>query len=296
MRPYKIFSDSSCDTPTQLLEEHDITLIPFYVSFDKENYFKEIIEMPIATFYERLTSEQVFPKTSLPSVQDYIEFFKAELDKGNDVLCLCLSANFSGSYQSAVTAKNILEEDYNDSKIHIVNSISATSGQGLTLLQAVYMKESGFTIEETVAKLEELKNTSRIMFTVGTLEYLQKGGRIGKAASLAGTMLNLKPLIQLKDGELIPYGTIRGRNKSLDKVISMTKEYFNEINASYDDYDFCITTGTSIEEANKLKAMVEDLIGKTINYPIFTIGVTIGTNTGPDALGCCFIKKFNVIK
>ena len=88
------------------------------------------------------------------------------------------------------------------------------------------MRDAGYSLDETVKRLEQIRLSSRIMFTVGTLEYLQKGGRIGKVSSIAGTMLNLKPLIQLKDGELMPYGTIRGRNKSLDKALSMVSEYF----------------------------------------------------------------------
>lgn len=295
MNEYQIFCDSSCDTPEVLLNQHQITLIPFYVSFDQENYMKEIEEISIPDFYSRLTTEKIFPKTSLPSVQDYINHFKIALDLGKDVLCICLTSRFSGSYQSAVNAKRILEENYQDSKIIIVNSIQATSCEGLIVLQAAYMREAGYSIEKTEETLNMIKNTARIMFTVGTLEYLQKGGRIGKVSSLAGTMLNLKPLIQLKDGELIPYGTIRGRNKSLEKALLMVKDYFDETKERYEDYDFVVTTGTYFEEAEKFKNSLEDLIGKKITYPIFTIGVTIGTNTGPDAIGACFVKKFDCI-
>lgn len=295
MKDYQIFCDSSCDTPEVLLKQYQVNLIPFYVSFDQEHYMKEIEEISIPDFYTRLTSKKVFPKTSLPSVQDYINHFKPALDSGKDVLCICLSSVFSGSYQSAVNAKRILEEDYPDSNIIIINSIQATSCEGLIVLQAAYMQEAGYSIEKTAEILDTIKNTARIMFTVGTLEYLQKGGRIGKVSSLAGTMLNLKPLIQLKDGELIPYGTIRGRNKSLEKVLRMIKEHFEETQESYEDYDFVITTGTSFEEAEKFKTSLEELIGRKISYPVFTIGVTIGTNTGPDAIGACFVKKFDRI-
>lgn len=293
MKDYQIFSDSSCDTPTSLLEENGITLIPFYVSFNQENYYKENIDVTNAEFYEKLTTEKIFPKTSLPSVQDYINNFKAAIKEGKDVLCLCLSHNFSGSYQSAMNAKLILEEQYEDANIIVLDSILATAGQGMVLLQAAYMRKAGLTIEEAAAKVNEIKSTARIMFTVDTLEYLAKGGRIGKAASLAGTMLNLKPMIQLKDGELIPYSNVRGRKKSLEKILFMVEEYFNETGESYDDYDFCLANATTIDEATLVKERVESLINKTIDYPFFQIGVTIGTYTGPGAVGVCFIKKYN---
>ena len=290
---YQIFSDSSCDTPAELLEKYGITLVPFYVSFDQENYYKENIDVTNKEFYNRLTTERVFPKTSLPSVQDYINKFQAALKAKQDVLCICLTQKFSGSYQSAVNARNILTEQYPDSNIIIVDSIQATAGQGLVLLQAAYMKEAGYTIEENAKKLEEIKQTARIMFTVDTLEYLAKGGRIGKVASLAGTMLNLKPMIQLKDAELIPYSNVRGRKKALDKILFMVEEYFKENNESFKDYDFCLANSSKMEEYQLIKSKVEELIGKEILYSEFKIGVTIGTNTGPGALGVCFIKRYN---
>jgi DegV family protein with EDD domain len=291
MPDFQIFSDSSCDVPQVLLKDNNITLIPFYVSFDKENYLKENIEISNEKFYEVLMNQKVFPKTSLPSVQDYINKFELTIKNGQDVLCLCLTQKFSGSYQSAVNAKLILEEKYPDANIYIVDSIQATAGQGIVLLQAAYLKKEGFTIEETVKRIDEIKPTARIMFTVDTLEYLTKGGRVGKAASLAGTMLNLKPMIQLKDAELIPYSNVRGRKKSLQKVIDMTVEYFNEYNESYDDYDFCLANATSMEDTLYVQSQLENLIGRKITYPVFQIGVTIGTYTGPGALGICFVKK-----
>lgn len=293
MKEYQIFSDSSCDLPTQLLIEHNITLVPFYITFDTENYYKENIELTNEKFYGVLMNEKVFPKTSLPSVVDYMNCFETAILDNKDVLCLCLTDKFSGSYQSAVNAKNLLEEKYTDARIHILDSIQATGGQGIELLQIAYMKKDGYSLDECINKIEEIKTTARIMFTVDTLEYLTKGGRVGKVASLAGAMLNLKPMIQLKEGELVPYSNVRGRKKSLQKMVSMVEEYFSEINASYDDYDFGMCNATTIEETQLVQASLEELIGRKITYPVFQIGVTIGTYTGPGAIGICLIKKYN---
>jgi DegV family protein with EDD domain len=293
MNEYHIFSDSSCDVPQELLDVNHITLIPFYVTFDQENYYKENIEISNGQFYDVLLNKKVFPKTSLPSVQDYINHFEQSLEDGKDILCLCLTHKFSGSYQSAVNAKSILEEKYPNAKIYVIDSIQATAGQGIVLLQAAYMSQAGFTIEETVARLDEIKTTARIMFTVDTLEYLTKGGRVGKVASLAGTLLNIKPMIQLKDAELIPYSNVRGRKKALQKIIDMTAEYFTETGEKYVDYDFCMANATSMDETLYVQEQLEKLIGRKLSYPVFQIGVTIGTYTGPGAIGVCFIKKYN---
>ncbi|MGB8453471.1 MAG: DegV family protein [Anaerocolumna sp.] len=293
MRDYQIFSDSSCDTPEELLSIHNITLIPFYVTFNQENYFRENIEITNQRFYEVLLNQKVFPKTSLPSVQDYINYFEPVILGNKDVLCLCLTQKFSGSYQSAINAKLILEEKYPDAKINVIDSIQATGGQGILLIQAAYMKKAGLSLEETVNRINIIKTTARIMFTVDTLEYLAKGGRIGKVTSLAGTMLNLKPMIQLKDAELIPYSNVRGRKKALQKISDMTSEYFTETGESYEDYDFCVVNATTMEDICFVQSQLEELIGRKITYPVFQIGVTIGTYTGPGAVGVCFIRKYN---
>lgn len=292
MRNFQIFSDSSCDIPNDLIDKYKIHVIPYYVTFDQENYFKEHEEISNETFYQKLAT-RVFPKTSLPSVQDYMNAFQKAIDAGKDVLCFCLTAKFSGSYQSAVNAKLMLEEDYPDAKIVIIDSIQATAGEGLVVLQAAYMQEAGYSLEQLVEKMEQIKDTSRIMFTVDSLEYLQKGGRIGKVTSLAGTMLNLKPMIVLKEAELMPYSNIRGRKKALEKIVAMVAEYFEEHNESYEDYDFCMANATTLEETKMVQEKLEALIGRKLTYPVFQIGVTIGTYTGPGALGICFIKKFD---
>lgn len=293
MREYQIFSDSSCDLPEALIKKYKIELVPFYITFDQENYYKENVDITNEDFYKTLLCGNVFPKTSLPSVQDYINKFKAAIMEAKDVLCLCLTQKFSGSYQSAVNAKIILEEKYPEANIQIIDSIQATAGQGILLLQLARMKEAGYSIEKAVERFEEIKLTARIMFTVDTLEYLAKGGRIGKVTSLAGAMLNLKPLIQLKDAELIPYSNIRGRKKALDKLLYMVEEYFIETGETYEDYDFCMANATTIEETLVVKERIEALIGRTIPYDVFQIGVTIGTYTGPGAVGICFTKKYD---
>ncbi len=295
MKEYQIFSDSSCDLPELLVKEHGIKLIPFYVTFDQDNYYKENIEITNEEFYEKLSQKNTISTTSLPSVQDYMTEFKRSIKDGNDVICICLSHQLSGSYQSAVNAKDILEEQYPDARIYIIDSFQATAGQGLLLLQLAYMKEAGIPLEEAAEKLELLRTTSRIMFTVDNLTYLEKGRRIGKAAALAGTMLDLKPLIQLKDAELIPYSNIRGRAKSLEKILTMVEEYFIESNENPSNYDFCIANATTEEEAAHLRHEVENFIRRAIKYPIFQIGVTIGTYTGPGGIGICFIKKYNCL-
>lgn len=295
MRDYQIFADSSCDLPQSLLSKYNIKLIPFYVSFDHENYYKENVDISNEEFYKRLSEKGVFPSTSLPSVQDYLSQFRQTLKDGKDLICLCLTQKFSGSYQSAFNAGQILEEQFPDADIRIVDSIQATAGEGLLVLQAAYMKEAGYSLEELHERLLQLRSTARIMFTLDTLEYLKKGRRIGKVAALAGAMLDLKPLIQLKDTELIPYSNVRGRKKALDKILDMVREYFEEAHEDPSGYDFCIANATAMDDALYLQAKLEDYLGRKLSYPVFQIGVTIGSYIGPGGIGICFVKRYDRI-
>lgn len=290
---FRIFSDSACDLPENYINQYHITRIPFYVSFDQDIYRKEIEEISIPEFYDELVKGDIYPKTSLPSVDDYMIYFRQAIEAKEGVLCLCLTSKFSGSYQSACTAKDILLEKYPDASIRIINSILATGAQGLLVLQAVKMLESGLSLNESADKLEELKNTGHVIFTLGTLEYLMKGGRIGKAAALAGNLLNLKPIIQLLDGELVPIGKVRGHKKSMDRTVESIQEFFTKSGNDYKDYDFCIFTGNNFEDAEIFSTQLFNAIDYSTSHPIFTIGTTIGTYTGPDAVGACFLKRYD---
>ncbi len=296
MNVYQIFSDSSCDLPDSLINQYHIKLIPFYVSFDQDTYLKENIDITKEAFYEKLSSKTAHFVTSMPTVQDYIAAFKQSLKKGQDIICLCLSHKLSGSHQSALQAGLILEDQYPGSKILILDSIQATAGQGLLLLQLARMKEAGFTLPEISHKLELMKPTSRVMFSLDDLEYLAKGRRIGKAAALAGDVLETIPLLQLKGAELVPYSKARGRKQSLDQIFSMTEEYFKETGENPGEYEFAIADATTPEDALYLQKRVEKMTGQEMNYPIFRIGVTIGTYTGPGAIGICFVKKYSYLK
>lgn len=293
MGRFLICCDSSGDIPDKLVEQYGIRMIPFYVSFDKENYQKERVEISVESFYEKMNAEKIFPKTSLPSIEDYKAVFEETLKKGLDVLCICLSQKFSGSYQAAVNARNIVLEEHPEAKIAVIDSAWATSSEGLYILQAAKMQEAGYSFEDTVDKLEEIKTKGRIAFTVDVLDYLQEGGRIGKAAALAGKMLNVKPLILMKDGELIPYSNVRGRKKALEKIVEMTKEYFDETGENPRDYEFVMTQCEALEEALKVQEKVEEQLGIKMQYDPFLIGTTIGTYTGPKVVGICLIKKYN---
>ncbi len=293
MKNYKIISDTSCDVLPEYIEKYDIDLVPYNISFDKVNYKKEMVELMPDEFYAEVIARDMPATTSLPSVQDYLDKFIGYAEKGMGIICLTLSSILSGSHQSAVTAKNILLEDYPDIEIEVVDTTLATAGQALAVIECAKMREAGYSLSENVARLKELLPTARIEFTVGDLKFLQMGGRIGKASSIAGNVLNLKPILELKYGEVHSAGLARGKKKAFDKIIEATEKVFEERGDRYEDYDFITGYGATIEEVTKLTEMIENLIGRKIEYPLFRIGVTIGNYTGPFVWGVGFIKRFD---
>lgn len=291
----QIISDGSLDLPKELTEEKEIRVVPFYVSFDGETYKKEIEELDIRDFYQKMVENpQIFPKTSMPSVQDYYDVFEPLAKAGTPAICICITKKFSGSLQSAVTARDMILEDYQNAQITVIDSIMDTVLQGLYVLEACRLRDLGMEYSEIVEKLLQIRETGRIFFTVGSIDYLKHGGRIGKLAGLAGGVLKIKPLITLKEGEIFNSGITRNRVKSMERVRDLLKEYLDETNAKPGEYSFCIGFGYDCEEAVSFRDMLKDLVKERLSIDeigIYQIGATIGVHTGPYPIGVGILKR-----
>lgn len=292
---YRIVSDGDCDLDPVLVRERDITVVPFYVSFDDTTYQKEIVEIGIRDFYERMVSDPTtFPKSSMPSVQDYVDVFTPIVEAGEAIICMCITVKFSGSYQSAMTARDMVLEEHPDAQITVIDTTMDTVLQGIYVLEAAKLRDEGVPYEEAIARLEAVKETGRIFFTVGSIDYLQHGGRIGKVAGVAVSVLGIKPLITLKEGEIFSSGVARGRKKSLDKVIALLKDYLKERNATPETYTIVLGYGYDIEEAEKFRQLViSELASEFGTYQIdkYQIGAAIAVHTGPYPLGVGVLKR-----
>lgn len=294
---YQIITDGSCDLGTEIPRETGIRVVPFYVTFDGQNYKKEIEEIGVRTFYQEMVDHpNVFPKSSLPSVQDYAEAFEEYAKKGMDIICLCITTKFSGSYNSAKNAAEMLRESYPDIRIEVIDTTVNTVLQGILVLEAVRMKENGLTFEESIRQINRIKATGRIIFTVGNYEYLIHGGRIGKVMGIAASTLGIKPLIMLREGEIFPTGISRSRKRAKRKLIEQTREHFEKIKESPDNYEIVVGYGYDREEATEFR---DELLASMKTYSnkkdieIYQIGATIGVHTGPYPIGLGLIKKYD---
>ena len=284
-----LISDSSCDLSLSCLERYQIEIIPYYVSFDSEHYYKEITELSISDFYQRLRADKIFPKTSLPSINDYYERFKPHVEAGKSVICVTLSSHFSGSYNAAVNARELILENYPDATIEIINSLNATGGEGVLVLEIGRMIQNGMDFNTIIGLIPKLIESARIFFFVETLDYLEHGGRIGKASALLGTMLNVKPIIYLQDGLLFPNGKVRGTKKALAKILDITKDYVGD---KADQYHYLVAHADNEEYAKVIKEGLLDTLHITTLEDFCFIGTTIGVYTGPDVVGVCLIRKY----
>lgn len=296
---YQIISDGSCDLPEQLAKEKGVEVVPFYVSFDEKTYYKEIEEIPIRKFYDQMVEQEnvVFPKSSLPPIEDFITSFEKYVKQGIPIICICITVKFSGSYQAAMNARSILLETYPDAKIEVIDSMMDTVLQGMYVLEAVKLRERGVPYEEAVRRLIEIRETGRIFFTVGNVDYLKHGGRIGKLSGLAASVLGIRPLITLKEGEIFPSGLSRSRRKSLDAVVNLVDNHVKSLQAAGEnlaDYIVDVGYGYDIQEAEEFLARIREKFGAVLGsdqIEMYQIGATIAVHTGPYPLGVGVLKK-----
>lgn len=293
---FQLISDGSCDLDPQLAAEKNIRVVPFYVSFDEGKYLKEGEEIPVREFYQRMVDQpNCFPRSSLPSVQDYADVFQEYLEQGQDILCVCITTKFSGSYNSAMTAASTLLEDYPERKIRVVDARVNTVLQGLLVLEVARMRDHGLSLEEAVAHTERIRDTARIFFTIGSMDYLVHGGRVGKVLAVAVSSLPIRPIIVLKEGEIFPGGISRNRRNSLKKVLDLLAGHFQQ-GLRPEDYSIAVGYGYDYEEAVEFQKSVQETLapfGACGELPICQIGATIAVHTGPYPLGIGVIRRYD---
>lgn len=293
---FHIVSDGSCDLPPDLAQEKNITVVPFYVSFDDRHYLKENIEIGIRDFYQQMVDQKgVYPKSSMPSIQDYADAFLPFAKEGIPVICICITTKFSGSMQSALNARALLMEQYPQTQITVIDATVNTVLQGQYVLEAASLRDSGISYRDAVKRLEEIKSTGRIFFTVGNMEYLKHGGRIGRVAALAGSVLDIRPVITLKQGEIFPSGMDRGRKRTLKKVMELLLEYLQESRLGIGCYSLAVGYGYDREEGiafrDQALATLTEKGYDIRELPVYQIGATISVHTGPYPLGFGIIEK-----
>jgi DegV family protein with EDD domain len=272
----KIVTDSTAYLPETYVREHDIRVVPLNVHFDKVT-FKEGVELSNEDFYARLKAAPALPTTSQPSAGEFLEVFEELSNDGYEIVVLTISSKLSGTWNSAMAAKEMLPE----AKISVIDSLSTSVGLHLMVEAAADAIAAGAAREEVVASVEAIIPKMRLLFVVDTLEYLAKGGRIGNARAFLGTLLNVKPILALQDGVIEPLEQVRSKRKAQARMLDLVEEYMGK---DAPKAKTGIINALAPEEAARLVQEVTNRLGCA--EPIVgTLGGAIGTHTGPGVIG-----------
>lgn len=273
MSKIQIITDSTAYIPKDFALANNIKIVPLSVNFCQE-VKDEGFPGEFGEFFDKLKTSKDFPTTSQPSVGAFADVYQEAISQGYEVITLVISSKLSGTFNSASVAAEMVAPD----KISVIDSESAASNLRLLTEIAMDMARKGIPRQDIVGHLNESKKRMGINITVDTLDYLKKGGRLSGAQALLGTLLNIRPVIALVDGKLIPVGKARGKNKALEMMI-------NNIPENTTDISICHIF--NIEEAEEVKATLQKKFSKA-RITIDVLGPVVGSHLGPKALGLCF--------
>lgn len=290
---FQLISDGGCDFTKEEAQKYNIDIVPFYVTFDGETHLKEGVDITKEDFFKRLSTEKnLFPKTSQPTPQDYIDVYEPHLKAGKNLISLTISSKLSGTYNSATLAASILKEDYPNRTIIVIDSLNCAIGQGLILRELIKMRDNGIVITKAADITKKVIETTKIYFTLDSLEYLRRGGRVGPTTAFVGGILGLRPILHIVDGAVEQLESVQGKKKVLqlieDGIVDALKDDLQNVNMS-------IGHILSKDDAITLKASLEKALGTKITNPIAEIDATIGTHAGPGALAIAYCKKYEAL-
>ena len=278
----KIVTDSSADVPAQLVQKLGITVVPLYLRFGEEVY-RDRVDISEDEFYERLQHDPVHPSTTQPTPQDFINVYQELSKEADGIVSIHISSKLSGTCNSALQARDMIEKGC---PIEVVDSQSVSMGVGLISIAAATAAEAGKGLQEVLAEARQAIPNIYLLGLLDTLEYLYRGGRIGKATQLLGSILNLKPLLKLQEGEVVPAGRARTRSKGMDRLFDFAK---NAANIE----DLSVVYNTTPDEAQSLAERIGSVFAKE-KIRIATIGPMLGVHFGPGALVVAFSEKATV--
>lgn len=280
----KILIDSASDISKDEAKRLGIEVIPLVVSFGEKEYYDGETMLPSA-FYDKLTTSKVFPKTSQITPYRFEEYFDRMTASGDEVIAITLSSKLSGTYESAKTAA----ERYNG-KVHVVDSLSATVGERLLCQYALHLIDEGMSAIDVVSRLNEARCRIVVLGLLDTLTYLKRGGRISATVAFIGSMLSIKPVVSIVDGEVKMLGKARGYKKGCD-LLNATIEKKGGINLDmpygviYSGNDESIALDYIQDSFARLN------VSNDSDLHHYVIGSTIGTHLGPGVVGIAFFEK-----
>lgn len=281
----KILTDSASDLPEEIIKEYDIDVLPMTIIKDDKEY-KDRVDISPKVIFDGMRNKEVF-KTAQVTPIAFEEKFEQYAKQGIPVVYVGFSSELSATYQSSVIAKDNVLTKYPDAKIEVIDTLGASGGFGLIVLEAAKFAKAGKEVDEIIDRVNLAKESIDHIFTVDDIEYLYRGGRVSRTSAVLGGMLNIKPILEVKDGKLIPLEKVRGKNKVFTRMVELMEE--RSIDKDFKNATICITHGDDLEGALKLKELIEKRYNAK-NFIINMIGATIGAHSGPGTLALFYPK------
>ncbi len=271
----KIVTDGGADMPDNWVKDYEVNILPLRVLIGEKTYYQGI-DLNIHNFYRILQEMKVVPKTSLPSPHQVKEFYRGIAQKGDTILSLHISSKLSGTYNAFAVAARELAEEFN---IYLVDSLAGSTAMGYMCREARLMERAGSSIQEIMDRMEEIKHKLVVIFTLGSLEFAHKNGRIGVLQSLLGSMLHIKPVLVLKNGLLEMYGKARTRQRALDQILDYVSEKIGSRLANV-----AVVHAADLPTAEHLKERIQKMLNIK-NLVITDLSIPVAANLGPGAVG-----------
>lgn len=280
----KIIADSGCDLPQEIIEKLEIDILPLSVIINDKEY-ADGIEIEPVKLYELMKKGEA-PKTAQVSPGTFKERFTKYAKEKREVLYIGFSSELSGTFNSSYLMKEEVKEEYPDFKIEAYDTLAASLGCGLIVYKAGVLAKDGASMEEILEEVDFYSKHMEHIFTVDDLEYLHRGGRVSKTQAFVGGLLSIKPILDIKEGKLIPIEKVRGANKVIKRMIDI----MNKRGVNLENQTVAISHGDDLVRAMQLKEMMEEKFGIK-NFIINMVGCSIGAHSGPGTLAIFFLNE-----
>ena len=281
-RKVRIVTDTTAVLPQDYLNRHEIEVIPQVILFGEDSYLEDQ-NITFEGFIEMLKESDVLPKTAAPPIQSAEEAFRKQLRYAETILSIHPSSEVSGTVRTATLAR---EQSFNDADIRILDTRQIGANLATMVILAEEWAEEGKSADEIMARLKDMIPQGRVYFLVDTLEYLQKGGRIGAASALLGTALQIKPILSMSDGKIDAFEKVRTHHKAYERLKEIAQEQINDPSAAY----LSVGHADRISDATKLAEELKEIF-KTDHVPIYNMGASITTHAGPGVLKIAFFAQ-----
>lgn len=277
MAPVRIVTDSTAFLDQEILVKYNIAVVPLYVNFENEVIIDGSISN--AEFFAKVRSSAKMPFTSQPSPGDFVKVFEKIIEDGDDIVTIVISSGISGTYESALNAAKMVDMN----RIAVIDSKSTAGGLAMLVTEAAEAAVQGKNREEIAAFIEAKKSQLRLFFVPDTLEYLKKGGRIGGAQALIGTLLKIKPVLHLNNGKVDAFDKVRTMKKALERIV-------DEMPPAKGVFPLHLLHAEALVTVETLKHMVKERFPQA-QITISELSPVIGTHSGPGVVGICFYAQ-----